>query len=128
MSPETITRIADLPSANYTIGLHWRNDNSALCPWSRTRVNRLITTCPNGCGAAAVTKDEPGIGIIDVTDAVAAALNLDTVSQMLGLYQTGNGDWMDKVTIQGHRSQSNILILNIIENGREFTITINETV
>lgn len=116
--------IKDLPKVNRTITGHYRDDGT-LCPWSRCRVTRLITACPNGCEGAVIVSDQPDIALIDVVNAVADSLDEQKLVAYLGLQ---DGDWTDATNITGHSGATNILILHLRDSGREFTITINETV
>lgn len=118
-------RVSDLPPANVVIQPHYRNETGTLCPWSRCRVTRLIIGCPNGCLSAILTTIDPGITSAMVTDALIDAVDVRMVVHMLRLTGT-DGEWLDRITIDGHSHETNTLILTLRDSGQEFRIHVSE--
>jgi hypothetical protein len=119
------TLISQLPKVNCTITGHYRNDGTP-CPWSYARVTRLIRTCPNGCTAARVTSDEPTLSAVDVASALYDTLNTDAIVRYLGLVDACD-DPIDVIKVTGHPANLHILTIELVQSGRTFTITVDET-
>ena len=118
-------RVSDLPPANVVIQPHYRGNSLTLCPWSRCRVTRYITGCPNGCQSATLTTIDPGITPAMVTDAISSCLDERGVVYMLRLTGT-DGEWLDRITIAGHPHETNMFILTLRDSGQEFRIHVSE--
>jgi len=118
-------RVSDLPPANIVIQPHHNPLTGRLCVWSRCRVTRLIKACPDKCETASLTGIDPGITSAVVTDALINSIDERGMVHCLRLTGT-DGEWLDRITIDGHSHETNTLILTLRDSGQEFRIHVSE--